>query len=240
MVNKIEICAVKIPKNGSLSLFDVLLQSISVEKRDKILKFYRIEDAMRSLFADLLLRTMLCKYGNFKNSDLFFVYNSYGKPYLANNNRIEFNVSHSGDWVVCVVYHSQIGIDIEEIKEKEYLKLSKRFFSTKEVQDLMIKPKEKQLQYFYNLWTLKESYVKNIGCGLSMSLSSFTITQTNGNYYLVNTPKDKIANYKFQQYLIDDNYICSVCVKGGLQLMPSKVQIFNSQILITEFMKYNY
>ncbi|MCL0028295.1 hypothetical protein M1M88_01070 [Peptococcaceae bacterium] len=46
-----------------------------------------------------------------------FVENDYGKPFLKNTNDLYFNVSHSGEWVVCAIHHHPIGIDIEQVKK---------------------------------------------------------------------------------------------------------------------------
>ncbi|KYD04317.1 hypothetical protein B4102_3297 [Heyndrickxia sporothermodurans] len=237
MVKEFDICAIKIPDNKNLKSFSMLMQNISVEKKNKILKFHKVDDALRSLFGDILLRTMLCNYGGYKNKDLHFNHNSYGKPYFSSNNRLMFNVSHSGDWVVSVVHHSQIGVDIEKIKKIDHLGLSKRYFSPQEFFDINNTPKENQLHYFYNLWTLKESFIKNIGCGLSKDLSSFTISKSEDMFYVLNNEKDKLPKYKFLQYKIDDGYICSVCVKEDNPHSPSYIKIYDSDVLIDEFLK---
>ncbi|WP_257149478.1 4'-phosphopantetheinyl transferase family protein [Bacillus cereus] len=45
----------------------------------------------------------------------------------------------------------------------------------KEIEDLNLKVLTEKNDYFYDLWTLKESYIKAIGTGLSTPFNSFTI-----------------------------------------------------------------
>lgn len=55
------------------------------------------------------------------------------------------------------------------------LRNSFAFFSDEEVEDLNTRSLVGKIDYFYDLWTLKESYIKAIGKGLSIPLNSFTI-----------------------------------------------------------------
>lgn len=55
------------------------------------------------------------------------------------------------------------------------LRIGKRFFINKEYEYIMNKNLISRLEYFYEIWTLKESYIKAVGMGLSISLNSFNI-----------------------------------------------------------------
>lgn len=61
---------------------DKLENYISKEKREKINKFYKIEDKVRGLYGELLLRKMIIEKLNIKNKDIVFKTSKYGKPYL--------------------------------------------------------------------------------------------------------------------------------------------------------------
>ncbi|MDF9507965.1 4'-phosphopantetheinyl transferase family protein, partial [Bacillus cereus] len=72
-----------------------------------------------------------------------------------------------------------MGIDIEQIrpiKLKDILKV----FSEKEIEDLNLKTLADKYNYFYDLWTLKESYIKAIGTGFGTPFNSFTIRKIEG------------------------------------------------------------
>lgn len=199
----IELYAVKTPTYIENLLYEELLHSISLKKQKRILMYVKQEDAYKALIADMLIRTIICsKYSNIKNHELTFNYNMHGKPSVENI-YFPFNVSHSGDWVVCAVHRLPIGVDIEKIQPID-LSIAEHFFTKKEYEYLFqMKNHEQQLNYFYRIWTIKESYVKAIGKGLSVPLNSFKISEDGA----------QVANWFIKQYMIDELYCLSVCAK---------------------------
>lgn len=84
--------------------------------------------------------------------------NERGKPYFVDV-EINFSISHSNDAVLCTVSKSCIGADIEKIGNIRE-KILKSFSPLE--QEQVKSPKD-----FYTLWTLKESFAKLTGNGLS-------------------------------------------------------------------------
>jgi len=94
-----------------------------------------------------------------------------GKPELRNE-KFNINLSHSGNMVACAISDNAIGIDVQLIREFSP-SLPKRIFSDAEYKEYQ-KSDEKS-DCFFKLWTLKESYVKMLGAGISHGLSNFTV-----------------------------------------------------------------
>ena len=101
-----------------------------------------------------------------------------GRPYFENAPNIDFNISHTDKMVVCALCTDksaftspQIGIDCEMIYKKEPLPMAERFFTENELEQ--IKKSTDQKRTFTEIWTKKEAYIKYLGTGLSMPLSSF-------------------------------------------------------------------
>ncbi|SNX54846.1 4'-phosphopantetheinyl transferase superfamily protein [Thermoanaerobacterium sp. RBIITD] len=204
----IEIYGVQLKNYISKEDFDRLLGFVSEEKKERIRRFRKYDDAERSLIADILLRVVICKKIGLKNDELSFYKNEYGKPLLKNMENIYFSISHSYDWVVVAVNEFSIGIDIEKIKPIN-LNIAKRFFTDDEYNFIMDVDVQKRLEYFFKLWTLKESYVKLEGKGLYTSLKSFSIII---NDYNINIKTDnELKNCFFREYNIDAGYKLAVC-----------------------------
>jgi len=186
--------------------FDKLLRYISSEKKARLSRFYRFEDAQRSLLGDLLARYTICRRLGIKNSDLVFGLSDYGKPILLVPSGINFNIAHSGNWVVCAVNDNPVGIDVEVMKPID-LQIAKSYFSQEEYDTLINQPPEMRMKYFYSLWTLKESYIKAEGKGFSIPLGSFTI-QADMNIISRSTGS---KDYNFLLHNLDSTTICATC-----------------------------
>ena len=93
--------------------YQQLLSLVSQEKRIRIERFIRWEDAQRTLLAELLVRYLICHKQGLCNQEIRLESAEYGKPFLANDRRFHFNLSHAGVWVVCAIDHQPVGIDVE-------------------------------------------------------------------------------------------------------------------------------
>ena len=174
----------------------------------KAARFKHDVNAQRKIIGELLVRATLCKTFNLDNKSISFDYSEKKKPFLKDRNSIHFNISHSGDWVVCAVAEKEVGIDVEKI-HKINLNIARRFFAPEEVKHLFELPEKAQFDYFFDLWTLKESYLKALGTGLTKPLSSFTVSQENGNLMLYE--EGKVVNVFLKKYTIDNYHKLSAC-----------------------------
>lgn len=206
----IELYAVNISEDISIEKFNKFLENISKEKQEKIKNSKNHKNALRTLIGDILIRYLIYKHLKFNKEDIIFDKNEFGKPYLKYCKNFYFNISHSGDWVVCAIADSEVGIDIELIKDIK-LDIAKRFFSSEEYGELMLKPETKRVDYFYELWVLKESYIKAIGAGLSIPLNSFSIQPYNNKVQMLS--KNNPTNYIFKLHNLSSDYKLAVCIK---------------------------
>jgi 4'-phosphopantetheinyl transferase len=203
-----EIFGVKRKTSISPQLFASLLSVIGAARRERILRFRKREDAERALIADVLIRAIICRKLHLTNQHIVFDSNRHGKPFLQHHSDFHFNLSHAGEWVVCAVGSKPVGIDVEYIRPVS-LTLAKRFFSDEEYRAIMEKEVSSRLPFFFELWTLKESYIKALGRGLSLSLASFTIST--GETGIGCTTGLNAGKWFFKQYDAGPGYKCAVC-----------------------------
>jgi 4'-phosphopantetheinyl transferase len=162
---------------------DALLAPEERERRDR----YRFERDRRSYLATrALVRTVLSRYAAVAPEDWRFAAGEHGKPHVAGPGgapRIEFSLSNTAGLVACAVSwaHARVGVDTEALdRPGELVTVADRFFSPKEVGALRSLAGDQQRRRFYSYWTLKESYIKARGLGLSLPLDQFTFLLDDG------------------------------------------------------------
>lgn len=97
------------------------------------------------------------------------------KPYFPDYPDFFFNLSHSGNMALCVVADTPVGCDIEALNPA-HLRIAGRVMAPAELAAYQVTADEQdRLDYFYRLWTLKESYVKLTGEGISVDFRSLRI-----------------------------------------------------------------
>ena len=163
----------------------------------------------RQSFGCLFARFCITEFGYIAKNDFCFQKDYFGKPFLNTNKiNIYFNISHSADWIVCALDNKKIGVDIEHIRSFEINPKMSIFFSKNEW--LYITTSENKIRSFFEIWTLKESYLKYLGIGLHKPLSSFNILKKEKGYKVldkeINTNKIEFYSFDFNQ-----NYKIAVC-----------------------------
>ena len=183
------------------------LPSFRREKTDRLSIF---EDKCRSVGAWELLKIVLFEYGIDAQTEEFSKKEN-GKPFLLFHPDISFNLSHSGNTVMCAVSDGEVGCDVQKITSCD-LRIADRFFHEKESEAVSrISDENERRILFFRLWTLKESFVKATGKGFSTPLKSFCILTENGNVLSEGT--EKVKDFRFKEYSADDGYIYSVCAE---------------------------
>ena len=196
---------------------------VNADRWERICRFRRWEDRWRALTGDLLVRRVLRHVYSVPAERLLYERNAYGKPSLVGERSVEFNVSHAGNWVVAAFDEQPIGIDVEQIVEIEQ-DIGKRYFSRQEYADLCCKPQADRLDYFFDLWTCKESYIKAVGAGLSMPLDAFSVRKTSATRITLKTDARDGAHWSLRQYELEKGYKLSVC--AGSNAFPEQVVIW--------------
>lgn len=148
-------------------------------------------------------------------------YNSHGKPYLTDFPQIHFNLSHCDGLAVCAVGTASMGVDSEKIRPMR-TRVLQRSFSPEEASAVL--ESENPDEIFFRYWTLKESYVKAIGIGVSYPLHTVCFTPK------TDTICSNVSGWQFQQFLFDSDWVISCCIPDGL-IPPSTVRFLTPEEL---------
>lgn len=206
---------------------------INSDELTKINRYMFEKDRHSCLLTRALIRYTLSKYINKKPELWEFSTNKYGKPALKGdtcNQNYQFNISHTKGLIVLALTTSgSVGIDVEGTnrniidrnktdrkkiernridRKKMDIDIAERFFSPSEAIAIKNAASENRTKLFLDFWTLKESYIKARGMGLSIPLDKFYFTITNKNIRINFTPEinDKPENWQFFKFNIADNH----------------------------------
>lgn len=162
--------------DGRAELYRSLL---SAEESARLERF-RFEHLKREfLVTRALCRLTLSRYSAVHPAAWRFAANHYGRPEIdmpGLDLPLRFNLSNARSLVACVVTRTaDAGVDVEEVdRPGETVAIADQYFSSSEVAGLRRLPAARQRQRFFELWTLKESYIKARGMGLSIPLEQFS------------------------------------------------------------------
>ncbi len=161
------------------SLLKEYQQCLSADEHTRWQQFRFAKHQHQFLVSRALIRSVLSFYHpDIKPAQWQFGRQAYGKPHALNNTRlpaVSFNLSHTDGLVVLVITrHSLVGVDVElSTRDNDVLDIARRYFSANETEGILSLATHKRTERFYDLWTLKEAYIKARGLGLSIELSAF-------------------------------------------------------------------
>lgn len=191
---------------GSEDFYDKKVHMLHRERAEKINAYKMPADRIRGLGAGLLLERGLEDYladlranndvmgkdSNIEHNSGYVIpkdeegryiirygYGPQGKPYLKDYPDIHFSLSHSGNMAVLAISDSKVGIDVQERRGYQE-KVVKRFYHESEVAVIeAISELAEKANYFYQMWTAKEAYIKYTGKGMGQDLRSFCVDLAN-------------------------------------------------------------
>lgn len=220
---------------------------IQPEEKQRLAKFMFQEDFKASLAGRLLMRHFVKCATGADNDRITFGRDARGKPYLMvmndgasnwANKVIDFNVSHQGSFACLAGYikdrtnhnvETKVGVDVMKIEYTggkslyEFFRLMTRNFSPGEWSHInSFNSNTGKLEAFMRNWCLKESYVKNIGTGITIDLQKLD--------FIIGTPELKpgqvitdtklkidgqyATNFTFEESLIDREHCVAVSIRN--------------------------
>ncbi len=232
MLTKMQIAVLNIYMFTCKYQFKRAYDAIPLRRRQKIDQLKNEKDKARSLAAECVLNYCLMEYKKeeVKNTEIKNLsendiqksitnekafsyeieYQYGGKPMLKGSNPIYFNLSHAGDYAVCVVSNMSVGIDIEG-KHKMNEKVMRKCFSEKEKNWVNENAQEKQ-ERFFRLWTAKEAVSKATGKGLSQIVEGIYF-QVGDKLILENKYLKDIYTIYEMNHLKNESYCITVAIE---------------------------
>jgi len=149
------------------------------EERERFKRFSHTGARAQYLCGRAILKQVLCRYLDVDPTQVKFEKSENGKLFLppAASRGLEFNMTHKPGAVACAVAAGvPVGVDLELFKpDKTGEKIAQRFFSDAEIEFLSEYTDASYARRFFQLWTLKEAYIKALGLGMKLPLKQFSL-----------------------------------------------------------------
>lgn len=208
---------------------DLLPGKANAADREKVLKYYRQADRVRSLVARLLPRLLLATHFDVPYDEVRFSVTRQGRPYISAPRLpvyFDFNISHDTDWVVMGFCTSRlavsdrnaprVGTDVMALQLPKYEQDVRSFVETMDIAltasetRWVLEPltcasgcgAETALHRLFTLWTYKEAYTKNLGMGLGFDFSRIQFDFASASQPQLSIDAQVQTAYKFVDVLL--------------------------------------
>lgn len=171
---------------------------LSDEEREKWKSFRRDSDRDLYVVSHALLRRALSLHSSILPEDWRFVREEHDRPVLAplHGSALRFSLTHTIGLAACAITKSvEIGLDAEDTSRIVAIDdVAKVVFDVEELENLAGLGLVERKRRFFELWTLKEAYLKARGFGLSRDprLLGFRLGESGQ------------VNVRFDPFLADD------------------------------------
>lgn len=186
--------------------YSTILSPDEIARADRL---HFAEHRRRFIAARATLRELLGLYLRSSPETIAFDYGEHHKPCLKmpNTSTLQFNLAHSDEMAVfAFTLNHDIGVDIEKIKTDYNAGVASRYFSPQENVCLAALSEDEKRLAFYRLWSRKEALIKAVGAGLTLSLSSFSVSAQN----IVETITVDQINWQLAPLALSPDYASAV------------------------------
>ena len=138
--------------------------------------------------------------------DTWITVGPHKKPTLAAYPDIHFNISHCHGLVACAFAPFPVGIDVEHIRPFRDHLLHRVLTPEEQAQlEAFSTTEEKRQEWFFRFWTLKETFVKALGVGISYPLHTAVFALDGED--VTRHPQ----GWQFRQFRPDSGHVVSCC-----------------------------
>jgi 4'-phosphopantetheinyl transferase len=192
-------------------------QFLDTDEQARACRFYFSHHKRRFATARATLKIILGHYLNSAPDRLVFTYNNHGKPEVINTQKLQFNLSHSGDLAMLAVgARYPLGVDIERYSARPYEGIAKDMFSEQEIERFTHTPKALKPAVFFHIWSQKEALIKACGLGLSYPTKEFSVPTNIPVKQLIEDPLHN-TTWKITTFMPKAAYSGALCANPSIR-----------------------
>ena len=196
---------------------DILYRFLPPKRKKKALSYFFLKDRKLCCLSYLLLIYGMISEGLVRydiSSFVDFQIDKNGKPFINDQNSIQFNISHCDKAVACGISCHPIGVDVQDFDTQVDEDTMRLAFSVNEISDIH---KSASIECsIARYWAIKESYYKCLGTGINDNMDQIDFSVFHSDNFIKEGLSFGILKMK--------NYYLSVCER---KLSSEKLNVFN-------------
>jgi 4'-phosphopantetheinyl transferase len=182
-----------------------------------------------------LARSALAHYSGQPAERLRFRTDHRGRPEMTSPAMpgLFFSLSKTRELAVGLFAFDQVvGVDVELVAPIGAVEMAERFFSGEELAELSRLDEAARLSRFYELWTLREAYLKARGIGLTLPLDQLVFRPTpSGRAQAEFGPaiRDDPARWQFGLTWLTKRHLAATCIRRPSSGAPTRISQFDAR-----------
>ncbi|MCR9192069.1 MAG: 4'-phosphopantetheinyl transferase superfamily protein [Gammaproteobacteria bacterium] len=198
-------------------LWDEANTLLNEEEYKRASRYHFDRHRRRFTVARALLRLILGRYLQVDPKSIKFTTNDYGKPSVAEQTDLQFNLSHSQELALLAIGQTQpMGIDLEHFSARPLAGMANTMFSPQEITAFSQVPTRIRPLSFFHVWAQKEAFIKACGMGLSYPTQSFTVPVLPPTHALINDPKHA-CTWQIHSFMPEAACCAALCAHPDIQ-----------------------
>ena len=200
---------------------------LTPEERQAADQFYVPDIRRDRLISKALMRTVLSSYIDVPPTEWRFRSGLHGKPEIdtpAIGRRLHFSLSRTKGLIACLVaMDHEVGVDVEYVDRTcDVIDIAARYFTPAESSSLLELTHQDRIHRFFELWTLKEAYVKARGLGLFLPLDAaafeFHGVATHPTTRFGSAASDDASRWQFTVDWVDRRHVLATVTACGSEV----------------------
>jgi 4'-phosphopantetheinyl transferase len=181
-----------------------------------------------------LARIALAHYSGGAPESLRFRTGSLGRPELTSPELpdLRFSLARTRELAVGLfALDHDVGVDVELVAPRDVVPMAEHFFSPEERAAILGLVDAARLSRFYELWTLREAYLKARGLGLDLPLDQLVFRPTpTGDARAEFGPaiRDDPARWQFEILRFTDRHVAATCIRQPSSGARARIDRFDA------------
>jgi 4'-phosphopantetheinyl transferase len=182
-----------------------------------------------------LARTALARYSGQPAECLRFGTDRLGRPEMTSPVMpgLFFSLARTRELSVGLfAFDHDVGVDVELVAPIDAVEMAGHYFSREEREELSRLEDAARLSRFYELWTLREAYLKARGLGLALPLDQLVFRPTaSGGAEAEFGPaiRDDPAHWQFGLSWLTNRHLAATCIRRPPSGAPARIHQFDAR-----------